>query len=305
MAKSKYSPALFEVMNRQKDTGKLGVPKWWKPAGPQAEAGKTAENRNVNTVPATTASSVSARPDPAPSVAPSVSYADGSNDGSRAVGLDHSAPPPGRFPGVRFEDGRIYLSLTPTHAAVVCGALLIVVLTAFQAGRGFNPGVPAAAGPDELRSVLNDKPNAAVLDQPTGKTDSPPSRATAGVGVPVRGEKATEVQPPAPPEELQPGLTYVLLDKYPRDALKTAEFVQKWLAEKHNIQTVLRQRRDSYWLIGKTGFDFSIEGESARCDQYIEQIKSLGRDCRRELIRAQLPVYGFASPMKFKLDPAQ
>jgi hypothetical protein len=180
---------------------------------------------------------------------------------------------------------------------------LIVVLTAFQIGRGFSGGSPAAGGNDDLKQLLSAKPNAAVLEQPGGKSDSPPNRAIAGATPPARSEGTAEAPPaPATPEDLQVGLHYVLLDKYPRDALKTAEFVQKWLAATHNIQTVLRERRDSYWLIGKAGFDFSVDGESAKCDRYVEQIKDLGKDCRKELIRAQLPVYGFASPMKFKLE---
>jgi len=306
VAKSKYSPALFEVMNRQKDTGKLGVPKWWKPgstaqqAGAQDPAGAAesqAPAAHAVAEPADASVALEARP---PKPAPSFSIARPDTD-SDADATAAGAPSYGsdRLPVVSLESGRLFLVLKPAHVAIACGALLILLVGTYQLGRGMSDGT-ASAGTD--MTLLDQKPNRAVLENPGARSDSPPSRA-GSAGRPATGgtETAEAVAPQLGDQELKVGFTYVVLDTYPPEALKTAEFVQKWLASTHNIGTVLRERRGKFWLIGTEPFDYSAPGGREKGDRYIQRIKDLGAECRRELIRAKLDVYGFAAPMPIEL----
>jgi hypothetical protein len=300
VAKSKYAPALFEVMNRQKNTGKLGVPKWWKggPPGQQPDGGEP-DPGDAGTAPQPDPSGVSASPaqaapttmaDAIPSRIPADEPE--SDSPGKAVALEQSWPPSSRLPDFRMESGRLQLTMSPIHAAAICGALLIAFIAAYQVGKGFSGS--GADKKDAGLAMLNGKPNPSVLDKPAGGSDTPPSRAA--IRAPGPGAQLPAEAPPAPPEQevLKVGSHYVLFDTYPRDHLASAEFVQKWLASTHNIRTVLRERKGRYWLVG-----VDVSGDKATCDRYAEKIKALGQECSKALINADLPVYALKDPMPF------
>lgn len=312
MAK-KYAPALFEVMNRQKNTGKLGVPKWWKPAAasPSEAAGETGEVRPEPTVsdspldlaPAQEleAGRTAADREPAaehpPAVQPSGPHALRRREaGEGQNASDAGEPGSGRMPAVWLESGRVHMVLSPMHAAVLGGVLLIVLLASYQLGRGVS-GQVATAGAGDGLTLLDQKPNPSVLEQPDGRAERAGERSA-----PLEVADRTDTAPPQ--DELIVGLRYVVLDTYAEKDLASAEFVRNWLREVHNIPTVLMRRKDkSYRLIGTRGFDDSIPGQKEACKGYIEKIKSLGRECGRELGRAKLQPYVFASPFDFVATP--
>lgn len=317
MAK-KYAPALFEVMNRQKNTGKLGVPKWWKPGAASSQTPAEAASEAAEARPEPTASDspaaqepeagqqpeagrTAADREPEPKGPPAVQPSDSQTSDWRGTGEDENASDVseralGRMPAVWLEAGRVHMVLSPIHAAVVGGALLIVLLASYQLGRGVSGQVATAGGDDGL-TLLDQKPNPSVLEQPDGRAER-----TADRSGPRDAADQTETAPPE--DELIVGLRYVVLDTYAEKDLASAEFVQNWLQRVHDVPTVLMQRKDrSYRLIGTTGFDDSIPGQKEACKRYIERIESLGRECGRELGRAKLQPYVFASPFDFVAAP--
>lgn len=299
MAKSKYAPALFEVMNRQKNTGKLGVPKWWKGGQQEAEPAVVTDAPDAaqpaaTDVPQGQQSQEVTAQQPAVSASPAVSNMRlvPAEDLHRDPGSEmaEDAEFSGRWPAMKIESGRIFVAMGPTHAAVLGGGVLVLVMVAFLLGRSLGGG--ATPGDGGLTTMLG-TPNPSVLQEPAAKTDTPPTRAS---GKPDVSRQVPPVQAGAGSEdELKPGMHYVVVDTFAQDALPAAEHVQKWLASTHGIKTVLRQRRDSYWLVATQPFN-----SKAECDPFVQKIKGLGADCRKELIKAKLPAYGFASPMPFK-----
>jgi hypothetical protein len=309
VAKSKYSPALFEVINRQRNTGKLGVPKWWKglggsgeqPADPDAPPATGEEPQMAaadqvsdqgQPIEATVAESA---PMPRAEPVPAAASREADEPAEPRPAADRGrrmAGPPDRAPWLRFDAGRFCLALTPVQAAVIPGILLIVLVIGFQMGRGFR-GSPSKGTADPMTAMLNQSPTPGVVESPGG-TGSPaaPVRATAGPG--DGGKTGAAPDAGKADEELKPGMLYILCDRYPKDKVKSAQFVKQWLWSKHQIATTLRGRKDSYVLIATKGFDKS---EDQKAEEFRLRIKALSGECRNELIRARLDVYCLASPL--------
>ncbi len=328
MAKSKYSPALFEVINKQRSTGKLGVPKWWKglggsgedkdakatvPAGGEQDAQPVdpqilAETESTESLePAESRPGHFAEPDQLPAgslvdaieAAPVRAFA-GSDELPKVQPPRPmaAAPAPGLF---RLMAGRVQISLNPIQASVFGGILLIALIASFELGRGFGKGSSTAAGgPDALSAALKEKPNGAVLSSP-GNVEVPPPRA-GNAAVPAAKSSGTANAAVGGADQsggLVPGRHYVVLDTYKRDHLKSAEHTRDWLLSAHKIETMVysSMNKDTYVLITRAGFDYSTPGEKEKCEQLVEHFKALGPECRKELYKAELPVYNFKSPL--------
>lgn len=307
MAKSKYAPALFEVINRQKNTGKLGVPKWWK-GGPQGPGGQDAapgtveagEGEPLGSDPPSVTEESPATPvtssyDPAEEPAAAVGRlrAADESDSVSAASDEWTEDLSGRWPAVRVESGRLYIALGPRHTAVLGGALLIALSAAFLLGRAAGGGTAPADG---AMKELTQKPNPAVLDAPAGRTNAPPARAGARGPEAAGPGQLTEAAETPSEDELKPGSTYVLLCSYPENALASAEHTQKWLASTHNIRTVVRHwKQKEYWLVAVKPFK-----NRAEAMPFVQQMKDLSNDCLKEMKQAKLPLYGFADPMAFE-----
>lgn len=320
MAKSKYSPALFEVINRQRNTGsKLSVPKWWKGSGDQSQPPQSddvniqaADSQAVTPIETATDDQLQPATD-APetrlpvveavaeeSAASSLMPAEPDRIGGNAVPSGPSvrplAPAAGR-PGLfQVTAGRVLISLNPIQACVVGGLILVAMLISFELGRGLKSTGTPQAGTDEVSKLANSTPNGSVLESP-GNTDAPPTRGTTPPGTTSGDKSATGTQRGG----LQPGRTYVVLEKYPRDHLKSAEHTRDWLAA-HGIEATVysTKEKDSFLLVSNAGFDYSVPAEKEQCEQLIQQIKSLGADCGKELMKKELPVYNLRAPFAKK-----
>ncbi|MBI4578618.1 MAG: hypothetical protein HY718_02895 [Planctomycetes bacterium] len=290
MAKSKYSPALFEVINRQRNASKLSVPKWWKRLGtaseqPPARAAETPAMPPTATEPAQPPTA--SRPD-APNW-PAATEPVSASESQVLLGPPEEQPRP---PVFRVESGLVRISLNPVQASVVGGILLVLLIVGFQLGRGFSGPAVGQGANDSLSDVLAGKPNPSVLESPDRM--GPPPTGSGGEATARTGGTTAAGQS----EGLTPGLHYVVLDTYNAGHRKSAEHVQQWLASTHGIQTMLYQTKDNdLCLVSRAGFDFSVAGQRDQCERLAAQVKALGKDCRKELGQAGLTVYGFASPL--------
>lgn len=297
MAKSKYAPALYEVINQKKDstpTGRLKPPKWWK-SGKEMPAKKAEAQTSELTTPEPAVPEPAAKPQTA-APTPKASVP--------------SIPPEDRpaHPTIlRVGSGRLEISLNPVNTIVVVGVLLLALFSSYQIGRGVsNIAAPVAAGNladnsgDEIEQALAQMPNAKVLDvgskrSARDRTASPGRTSPAGIA-PKQSPAAAEI--PAGP---QPGLNYVILDSYKLDHKPSADYVQRWLERKYGLATML-QKRGKYWqLVCLNGFDYSKPGEKEQCLKFCKDIQSLGDECKKELIKADLVVYKFARPLPKQL----
>jgi hypothetical protein len=319
VGKSKYSPALFEVMNRQRNTGKMAVPKWWK--GLRATENAPANREDGSLGPAEDSQPAAAAQDLLPiehggeaaeppsegQASPAIATASPGNEPAVAVEIGQSEQPRAVNPPplLRICDGRAWISMNPIQGCVACGLLLVALIVSFELGRGLSGSVKDQPGTDALSDVLNQTPNPSVLDSPgnAGGTSSAAKKAPAQGGsanASVAGsvERPSDKTPAAAQgSNIKVGQFYVMLDRYPRDARRTGEHVQKWLASTHKIETMLVPKGGYYCLVASAGFD-----DRGGAEQFSERIKALGKECRKELIKAELPVYGFASPLVQKLE---
>lgn len=325
MAKSKYAPALFEVINRQRNTGnKLGVPKWWKGLGRTGTSEATDEAQQpagaasaspdiVDTTPESDANVSNTPTSLAGTLTPAASE-------SEDAGVStHAAPPNSEQASAegsvcqrlfQVEGGRVWISLNTSQAAIIGSLLVVALVISFGLGRMGRPSsLPAQQNENDVDRILAETPNSSVLN-------ATPLNATPDKAVPAASKRVRTANPAvgsgkpadaasAGQDELKVGLRYVVLDTYNRADRASAEHVQKWLASTHNIPTVLRQTKtgNSYLLISKAGFDWSNPAEQEKCNQLAERIKSLGKDCRKELIKADLRVYTLASPQIREITP--
>jgi hypothetical protein len=311
VAKSKYSPALFEVINRQRNTGsKLDVPKWWKVLGRTAAAepgtdtpqptspetfrqetpGTPAEaQENPSLTPANTTGEVpgsAADPRDAHLSAP-LGEADGGTSPTGGSRADTQSEPPTGQPICQVDGGRVWISLNTVQAAIIGGVLVAALVISFGVGR-----LTAHAKPvDDVSSQLENNTSARGPEAPGPSMPPVAKDGTRNAEPPKRNET------PATDGELKAGLRYVLFNKYEKGDRASAEYVQKWLATKHGIETILKiNSKDEYLQFSKAGFDYAVPGQLEKCQELADRVKGLGKDCRKELIHADLRVYTFASP---------
>lgn len=199
MPKSKYAPALFEVINRTeqaKKEGGLSLPKWWKGrsgAGSTTEKGTDASGVSEAETPAATppaaesagptaassasppaAAPVSSEPaatGPAPAPAPAPASAPAAAE--KPVRVIPAAPRPkapvtaddGEPPPLfRLGEGRLELSLNAVNACVAGGVLLLALFVSYELGK-FR-GAPSPAAVERTETADTQDELAEILAEP-------------------------------------------------------------------------------------------------------------------------------------------
>jgi len=301
VAKSKYAPALFEVIEARKGTqgsSRLAIPRWWKSKQGAKLAGGEEPGPSPTNVPE------------APKV-PAPPGAEPARD--LASPLAESAPPaeerPAPPPLLRVRAGRVELSLNPVSVAVAVGGLLLALLLSYQLGRAFGSSAPppleanlGSQGADEVEEALRQRPDPDYLD--VGGQPRTPDRSTSAGQTPAGPDPAPSIPLPsiaAGASKRAPGLNYVILETFRPEHKNAAEYAQQLLA-RHNLQTTLEPRGNAWQLVSAQGFDYRDPAQKTRCQRYLETVISLGSMCSKELTKADLPVYTFAGPLVEKFE---
>jgi hypothetical protein len=312
MAKSKFSPALFEVIRTKQDPvdgGKLPVPKWWK-RGSQTSS-DDAEGTQEDSASSTLSEEIAAE---APAADPAsdrtvLSQPSVPTDarpryvaGSPMLQEDRDPPP-----AVRMGQGRIALSLNPVMATVVAGTLLVTLFAFYELGhhsgyKSAKNAPVAAAGTDEVDRLVSGSPKPDVLRatpaQPRPRANrereaSPPTRVVV-----TPTESGTKNAIPPAPAVVKPGTArHVLLETFKATDRESAEFARKWLATNKKMETNVETRGDhGIVLVSAETFDYSKPGDEQKAKLYCETIKTLGKTIGKEMARAGLKNYLFSSP---------
>ena len=206
MAKSKYAPALFEMISKRQDARdgeKLSVPKWWRRGSPPTiEAACSPEESPVEeadgeppadpeTVEAPADTQTRAENPPGSGVAAltaAVIAEPRASSPELAPASDSPPPPPwreeiGQSPATfQVFAGRVAFSLSPVMAAVVAGVVVVGVFTAYELGHhsGFKAARKApiaAATTDEVDRLLNESARPEVLKATVPQTRTRSNRA--------------------------------------------------------------------------------------------------------------------------------
>jgi hypothetical protein len=298
MPKSKRAPALFELINTRTNgkSGKLAIPKWFKgaPTAPQPEAAPTP----VPDEPSFIAPAPVAATPPAPPAAAATRTAGPPPASSQDVTPSHP-------PVLKIRGSRLELSLNPANVVIAAGVLVLIVLCTYLIGQGIGskskPGqalqLAGAPANDDVRQALDQPANAKVLE--------PPRRVTL-MGARTPAEPS---QPPAAPPAQSPettaasrGPNRIVVENFKLEHLKAAEHVRDWLASNYGLRTELHRAGDNIWLVTLDGFDLSKPGEKEALAKRVEDIKSLGGACGRELAKCNLPIYLLKSPSPRRFD---
>jgi hypothetical protein len=155
---------LYEVLDRRsdskKDAGRLTVPKWWQVHRPSAED----------------------KPEPAQKIVPISSV----TPAEKKPYLRPAPEDPGvRPPILRWQDGRVELSLNSVNSAVAIGCILLVALVSFQIGSLAGGGdadsavVTAGGGSDDQvlpsQLAIRRTPTPSMISNDPPTTSPPPN----------------------------------------------------------------------------------------------------------------------------------
>ncbi|HSW45017.1 MAG TPA: hypothetical protein VLM89_05555 [Phycisphaerae bacterium] len=280
MPKSKHAPALFELIDTRgqtKATSKLAVPKWFKSHSP------TQPNREPVSAPRSAET-------PKVEKRPSVS----------------GEPGVVRRLRMKLHGDRVQFSLNSTNVVVVAGVVLLALLTYYILGRNLGAGTEPAAGVaaglaaiDPVSETLQQPANADILDPVRRATLMATPPAATGEPKPAPEAKLPEKAPTTP--GVSKGPNRILIESFKPADIKSAEFVLDWLGTM-GLQTELRRAGDSIWLLTVDGYDLGQPGQKEVVDKLIEDLKSLGESCRRELAARKLTVYTLSQPYTRRLD---
>lgn len=274
MAKSKYSPALFELIDkgdRRHRPNPLAVPKWFgrKPAAepPAPAAGRADET------------------DAAASAA------------AERLTLVHPADEENAFCTIQLGDRGVGLNQVST-IVVGCLALLLLV-GAFALGRmtAGDSGAVANAGIDDVTKALQGPADPDALK--VGRSSTGASRSTAKDSSAPTGAKpgeADKAMTDAPTANREPGVNYVVIETFRTDHRKSGEVVRDWIKKEYGLDATLERVGDRLGLVTTLGFDYKEPGQKERCEDFLKQVKELSEDAAKELSAKGLPVYRLLSP---------
>lgn len=313
MAKSKYAPALFEMMSKQKQPparrSGLPLPRWWKDAGKAEAPGSTvsvpkpqtpAEPPDHQTTGGPIATVTAASPVATPVVAESQLHVSQEIAPARRYTLGS----PGRNMA-SVSDGRFELSLNWIGLVAVAGCVLLAMFCSYQLGRraglaGGSAVLGAGAAVrdpslDEVAAVREGPPDPSVVN--LGSPDAVPS-------VPPRTAAAREGQAPGPerkssasagagggvlnPDTRVKGLNYIVVERFRvtgkvknlDEARADVMAAQKWLRERCNLPTAIYECADGYELWTTQGF--KLPEQKRELDELAERIRSYGRQYAKE-----------------------
>lgn len=305
MAKSKYAPALFEVINSQrKERERLAVPKWFKRAQMASQgvgersAASAAETRHPN--------GVAGHEDEA--IAKPLNEPTGTDEGtaggsSASTGSDRPAIAwRGKLPLVQFSADGVAMFFNPMNVAVTVGVLLLALFVSFLAGMAVQSRSRAAIpDPNGTDALLNQPATPGVLGASDGgarsttKTlsDRPPTSAPSGE---ARAGAASDGS------RREAGVNLILIETFGSEHKKSAEAVQEWFASEYGLETRLERSAKGWRLLTVKGFDYREPAAEQAARAFCEQVKEQGEQCARELARKRLPVYRLNSPMPVRAE---
>ncbi len=198
-------------------------------------------------------------------------------------------------------------ALTPQALAVVIGVVVLGILGSYQLGRRLSPAAvptvtsPARPGADpelDVAAVRRGEPDPSVLDVRSDDVPPVPSRMVTPTPPPAPSRSAAAVPAPKtediglpslPAPSVPPrvsGLNYIVVERFHTglpnvkslaEARQHAEQAQKWLLEKHQLETAI------YPMSNGKGFElWTVRGfkhpeETPDRDKLANQIRSYGK----------------------------
>ncbi|MHC4442318.1 MAG: hypothetical protein ACYTF1_22755 [Planctomycetota bacterium] len=287
MAKSKYAPALFEVIDSGKEStapgSKLAVPAWMKGDKP-AQADEKSEPAQEAAV----QEPVEETDQPASQSAPEATV-----EAPPIAIIDEARPM------LRFRHGRLEISLNPVSSLVVAGVVVLLLVVSYQLGSMRGQQVTdmpqaglASPGADSIEEALNQKPNANVLGgDPRNLIGSRNAKRDNG-----RHRTGSLIMPKGNGSDITaqtgkriPGMIYVILESFKAEDYKQAEHAQTWLSDKKNVMTTLEKRGQRWALYSTDGFS-----EKKWATDYRNKVILMGKQYKSEF--AGKVAYNFRDP---------
>ena len=255
MAKSKRSPALFEVLGQSSEGAgaKMKVPPWWSRAGKPAAPAE---------------SETPAPPEANPDAAPPEPVCEG------------------KTPFVEFDGSRIRLCLTSLMGAMVIALLLILAGGAYRIGTsigyedgmrdGFRSGQEAylADTRDEILTARSGPPRTDVIND---LRRAPDESATGDAAVAGLDSPPGEGVPPDGPAWVR-GNTYVVVQEFTPNSGDDVLLAQEFLAERGVETAVIRLADGWARLITAQGFNRKDEAQSRLAEELLARVKKIGKD---------------------------
>lgn len=189
---------------------------------------------------------------------------------------------------VRIEGDRVHFVLRWPAAAVLGAALLVVMVVAFQAGRGL--------GSSRVEGSVDDAAFEAVLPMtlPPDRTDLPARPSPGEVATPARESPPSEVAgaQPGPESALEGdveefhaerGKSYLVVQHFPRNRLSVAREARDYL-KTGGVACVLTRRGPDYVLIASEGFTPNVgdarqrRSVEQRMNALMAKVRQLGKD---------------------------
>lgn len=260
MAKSKRSPALFEVLGQSSEgTGaKMKVPPWWsragRPAAPAESETPAPPEANLDAVP----------------------------DGPVCEE---------KTPFIEFDGSRIRLCLTSLMGAMVIALLLILAGGAYRIGTsigyedgmrdGFRSGQEAylADTRDEILTARSGPPRTDVINdlrRAPGES-APGDAALAGSTVSGLDYPPDEGAPPDAPAWVR-GNTYVVVQEFAPNSGDDALLAREFLAERDVETTVIRLADGWARLTTAQGFNRKDEAQSRLAEELLARVQKIGKE---------------------------
>ncbi len=213
---------------------------------------------------------------------------------------------------MRVEGGKVNLSLSTPMAAVLGAALLVVVVVAFQAGRGSARPAGTIGGGGALLENSDDGAPAdmslvggegsdevAVPERGSGAAGASDSTPAAGPGA---AEGGAAGNPPVAAFRLEAGLHYLVIQYFRERDQDKAIAARDFLRER-GVECAVIRRGPDYVLVAKEAFQRDHKdaatraAEIKRSDALQARVKELGkeyaskgysfRDCRFEKVRSR------------------
>ncbi|HOW73572.1 MAG TPA: hypothetical protein PKY77_23470 [Phycisphaerae bacterium] len=307
MAKSKYAPALFEVINSQrKDSERLAVPKWFKRA--QMAAQVVSERSSPETGRSTATSGPEGGDIPRPVEGrPAPDTAASSEPSGAATSERPTIAWHGKLPLIQLSADGIAMFFNPMNVAVTAGLLVLALFVSFLAGMAVqsrSKSVPV--DPNGVQALQGQPRTPGVLGGSDASSRSP-SRSLAERS-PTSAPSGGEPRGPAgaagaaDPSRHEAGVNVILIETFKPDDKKSGECVQSWLASEYGLETRLDRSSKGWRLLTTKGFDYREANAEKAARDFCESVKGVGEQCAKELSRKKLPVYRLNSPMPLRAD---
>jgi len=286
VGKSKYAPALFEVIDTgksEKTSGKLALPKWWKSKqdAPQIEVEKpesaidSSEEMPTEVQPSSTLETelseivTPEQPDPVVS------------ETSPTAPPDEETSPMER-PIITLDSGRLEISLNPVSSFITVCVLVLALVASYQFGKmaapiesGYESVQTADTSTGGLDDVINQRPNADVLN--LGSKNNSSNQVAGGQNHVRANNKSSEGTSTGTDDDTRiPGKIYVVIESFKPEHYENAVHAQTWLAENKNVMTSLEKKGDRWVLISTKGFDRKKDAEP-----FVNGIKVLGKEYKQ------------------------